>query len=482
MNRPSFASSLLTLFVSAVPLAGCLAGSEGEPSPTDSDKPGPAQVLPSGFALDPERSLLVRTPYITDDFTRTLDPCRERDVKKTAAGDVTSSQTWTFGYLMKQIANGRDPSVFAHNWLANWKLSTTVNGDPLVAHKNGDGTTLPGRIYDAWQRASGGTAGTTVKLAMNRAPFRLLAIVNRFDLRKDKQRFGVGNPSNPGNAGELRFVFSVLDLDQVEPSSGCQQAKGDAANSKPGDDLLILEYSVNLANATAVNNWISSWVNLTNYAAPDDPGFAPALQALTQQIVAAGAGGTRQNGSALIRLRTNESADGTTWDLREFTLNSSGYLFPTTVKQTPTFASQNNAALSQWINDGANRAAILGDSYVLPATYLGAHAENLVNSFSWRFTGVDDTSVRHAVALGTCNGCHGLETGNSANFGDGNGFSHIKGRTLGQPSMLSPFLEGTPEGYPFCPYGAFPGADGSICFKELQTRTDDIFSYFTTGQ
>jgi hypothetical protein len=32
---------------------------------------------------------------------------------------------------MTQMAGTQiSPSVFAYNWLANWALSTTVNGDP----------------------------------------------------------------------------------------------------------------------------------------------------------------------------------------------------------------------------------------------------------------------------------------------------------------------------------------------------------------
>ena len=256
MNRAFAASLALSRFaLTALPLAACMApvGAADQQQQVGTDPAGSGQVLKSGFYIDPERSLVIRDTYITDNSTRTLDPCVDRATH--GPGDVGSAQTWTFGYLMKQMANGRDPAVFAHNWLANWKLSTVVNGDPLAPILNGDGsgTPLPSRIYDAWQRASRGTAGGNVQLAMNRAPFRLLAIVNRFDLRNPKPaRFG------EGNAGELRFVFSVLDLDQTEATGGCRQSSGMIqGGSKPGDNLLILEYAVDRANAAAVSSWIS---------------------------------------------------------------------------------------------------------------------------------------------------------------------------------------------------------------------------------
>ena len=84
---------------------------------------------------------------------------------------------------------------------------------------------LATRIREAWQRKSGSTT-----LAMNRAPFRLLAIVNRFDLRKSPRRFG------EGASGELRFVFSPLDLD-----NGCQEYANPVLTDKQGEQLVILE-------------------------------------------------------------------------------------------------------------------------------------------------------------------------------------------------------------------------------------------------
>ena len=206
----------------------------------------------------------------------------------------------------------------------------------------------------------------------------------------------------------------------------------------------------------------SAWVDLTN--ATSESTFASALENLTQQVVKAGAGGSRPNGSALIRLRTNESQDGTTWDLREFAINSSGYLFPTTVKQTPVFDKRDDPGFDNWINTHPD--TIANDTDTVPTQYLGAHANNIANSFLWRFNDVADDDLRHDFALRTCNGCHGLETGNTPNLGSRNGFSHVTGRVLGIQSELSGFLGGVDvDGNAFCP--SVPTQGKTYCFNEL---------------
>src|SRR4051794_20374862 len=178
MNRAGTASrTLVALALAHLPFAGCAGQVDlGPPSPeTEQPQPAPdkttssaggqaaesaaddglGRVAESGFFIDPEKSLLVRHPAITDNATRTTNPCLERAQGVAPGG---TSRVWSFGHLMTQMANGRDPSVFAHNWLANWGLTTRVNGDPLMAlHTREDGSTLPKRIFDAWQRASRGT-------------------------------------------------------------------------------------------------------------------------------------------------------------------------------------------------------------------------------------------------------------------------------------------------------------------------------------
>lgn len=430
------------------------------------------QVVQSGFLIDPEKSLLIRSPSVVDG-SRTSDPC---DLRRRGIAPGPSALTWTFGYLMTQMANGRSTALFAHNWLANWSISNRVNGHELIALRARDqGTTLPGRIYDAWQRNSNGTPGGTVSLAMNRAPFRLLAIVNRFDLRKNRR-------DGEGNSGELRFVFSVLDLDRTESNAQqtCLQASSIDApgTSTPGDQLLILEYAVNHLSDTARRDWIQRWTALTDLDITQAP-FANALEQLTQTVVAAGAGGgSRPNGSALIRLRTNESTDGVHWDLREFRISATtGYLEVDTVKQTPkaSFTPVDaETGLINWVANPVNRTPILTDTHTVPAQYLGAHSINTSSITTWTGpflnAGVDPL-VAYEFSRRTCVGCHSADTGSS--------FFHVRGRPYQQTAEISHFLDGQ---YPGAPDGCPQDPNGDRhCFGELQARTNDIFSYLSGG-
>lgn len=507
MNRKiALSQILLALSLSSVPLAGCAGDVDSlpssaapEPPPQESaelpelgevtepvtsalvsaptspettvDSVSANAVVQAGFFIDPEKSVLIRAPAIVDNGTRTLDPCDARR-RNVAPGPVATTQTWTFGHLMTQMANGRSPALLAYNWLANWAISTRVNGDDLRALRSRDfGTTLPARIFDAWQRNSNGTPGGAVTLAMNRAPFRLLAIANRFDLRKNR-RFG------EGNSGELRFIFSVLDLDRTENNSKltCLQASSiDAPNtSTPGDQLLILEYAVDHLSDAARRDWILKWTNLTNRNFTD-LGFATDLEALTQTVVRAGAGGSRPNGSALIRLRTNESADGVHWDLREFAMTASGNLEVATIKQTPKslFTPVNaEPGVISWIF--GNGPAILNDTHTVPTQHLGSHSTNTIGGSTWLHAltrdGVDPM-VAYEFSRRTCVGCHSADTGAS--------FFHVRGRPFNAQSEISHFLDGN---YPNQPFGCpMDPNDQFRCFNEFGFRVQDILSYLNGG-
>ena len=436
----------------------------------------PAPVLQSGFYMDPASSFLVTDVAVVEDGARTKDPC-----KSTSALD--SDMKWTFGYLMKQMANGASPSAFARSWLTSWENSTTVNNDPLVEVRPvaSDGLVnnwkpLATLVREGWERASGGTT-----LAMNKAPFRLLAIVNRFDLRKAPRNFG------EGSSGELRFVFSVLDLDR--PTAGfdgyCEQypAIKELDSGERGEQMVILEYAVEHSTEAARRAWALAWADLTTYPRGSAE-FASRLQALTEKVAVKGAGGTRANGSALIRIRTNETTNSLKWDLREFVINASTHLVvPTTVKQTPAGPLNGSNDLALWMQRSSS--SILNGTYVVPDrfptsqgysnTYFrGSHALNQFGITFWK-GGTRypvNADVRHEFSKNTCSGCHSKETGSQ--------FFHVHGREPGGESRLSSFLTGNSDGSPFCISDpVVPSIQR--CFNELQRRNDDLLSYLNTG-
>ena len=155
--------------------------------------PFPCSLGASDF-YDWRKTILITNLSVVADPSRTYDPCV----------GVPSMGPWTFGYLMSNICNqavtGINPVDFTRHWLLNWEFDQMVNFD-LVPNRSNN---IVSQVISGWVAASGG--GTNLNLAI--APFRLLAIVNRLDLRSHAFPYD--------DAGECRFVFGV-----VNPTSPC---------------------------------------------------------------------------------------------------------------------------------------------------------------------------------------------------------------------------------------------------------------------
>jgi hypothetical protein len=254
-------------------------------------------------------------------------------------------------------------------------------------------------------------------LDLDRAPLRLLAIVNRLDLRN----------LAAGNAGEGRFVFGVLG-----PFGSVQQF------------TVILEYKLPAQTEQDVLDWANAWHGLSSHPFPSEE-YNAALEAITRKFSGRGAAPGRVNGSALGQLRTNEIALSSRWELREFTLSpATGFLEPTTVKLTPDLGFNGSQVLADFITQ--NESSIVTESHTVPEQFEGSHflAGSVFNDLvRWNSTSIDSTKseARFEFSKNTCNGCHGPETNTT--------FLQIAPRFPGQEATLSPFLTGTTAFDPF---------------------------------
>lgn len=347
--------------------------------------------------VNAERSLLVRDLKVVGDKTRAGNPC--------VAGS-NAMGPWSFGFLMSEMANqgatGMPPSTFVRSWLSQWLVPQNING-PAVPPRP-----TMNNVINPWLAASGGA-----NLDLKKAPFRLIAIVNRIDL--------ADNPSyGKAGAGELRFVFALMN------------------NCQPTRFAVILEYGVPQMNCMQLRQYAQKWKNLSTLT-PGTAAYNAALQAITDPIVAHGAGGTKPNGSALNQVRTNEIHLAAPWELREFVIeNASHQLKETTTKQTPIASFNNTVSTTNFVN--ANLAAVLNGTYVVPlqfpagTPFLSGNAPIPPNF--WRGNPqIGNNDARNLFSLGTCNGCHFGETNTP--------FVHIDPNTpLGSPAALSGFLTG----------------------------------------
>jgi hypothetical protein len=275
-----------------------------------------------------------------------------------------------------------------------------------------------------WPRVDGA-------LDLSQAPMRLLAIVNRLDLRD----------LSKGQAGEGRFVFAATD------SSGAAT-----------QFTLILEYRLPASSEADVLAWANLWHGL-NGLTPGSPDYNAALEAITERFAGRNADPGGVNGSALNQLRTNEVALAFPWELREFTLSGSGLLQPDTVKLTPDSSFLGQAIVADFVNE--NEGAILIERHSVPEVFNGVDflaGSSLNDIDAWTAEGISNNEARHKFSLNTCNGCHGRETDT--------GFLHIFPRAAGETAGISGFLSGAAVADP---------VDGTIRqFGDLERRATDM--------
>ena len=388
------------------------------------DGSGSGEAVAAPLAIDPARSLLIIHPSVIEDPSRTFNPC-------TDVG--TRMGKWTFGYLMTQMANqtqtGIDPRVFTRNWLAHWEAQQTVNSFAVPARPR-----VRDKVIIPWEAASGGPGSL---LDLSEAPFRLLAIVNRIDLRGNS-----GYTLN--NAGEARFVFGVID--RTANNSTCCTVE---------EMTVIFEYGIDRSGCAQVKAWAQQWVALSSIPMPS-PQFNQALENITEQFVRAGVAPNKVNGSALNQLRTNEFLPPQTgnWELREFKLQAgpedpfvaNGQLHMTTVKLTPDEQFNLTTTLGNYIT--ANQPQICAEQHIVPLQFGGGAflgGNSFVPPFFWDSPAFvcpvpppppppNCSNPEFKFSLNTCSGCHLQETNTS--------FYHIRPTPFGQPPTLSPFLSG----------------------------------------
>ena len=192
-----------------------------------------------------------------------------------------------------------------------------------------------------------------------------------------------------------------------------------------------------------------------------------ALTKLTESVAKIGSAPGKANDSALIRVRTNESPTASSWQLREFTIQS-GLLRSATIKQTPAERFANDSRLAKWIN--ANAQAIKDRKHRVPTAlsdgtpFLGAQTTRLRSLGSWKAPGTKDPEVRHLFSLETCNGCHGVEAPTLSLF------AHVEPRYSTRASQLSGLLTGEDRVDP---------ENSSVVhhFNRLHDRNQDMADY-----
>lgn len=342
------------------------AGAHGEPPGAPRER-SPASTSPAdgcGITVDRWKELLVINRSVLTD--------------KRAAND-TAGAPWSFRSRMEELAGSSDEApALVQGWLAEWTTRTSVGegAAPVTPRPSVDAV-----IVAPWRESLPAPADYgpgSAPLPLERAPFRLVAIVNRLDLR---ERAG----GCEGAAGELRFVYTAIDPETrlAEPFS------------------IIVEIPYPATHTP--REWAQRWHEVAQR--PFGADYNEALATLTSEV-------TSKATRTTIRVRTNEIALGEPlnlpWEMREFSLDpaQTTRLVQVPLLTTPRIELARSPSLDAWIVD--NAGSVLAGTHVLPAGFQAGAAPMTSSLFRWGPSTVSE-ELRHALSIGTCNGCHGGE-------------------------------------------------------------------------
>lgn len=384
----------------------------------------------------PEKSLLITDTSVVQDPTRTFDYCDKRGGPN---GTGNPDGAWTFKTLMTHMSNQPLNSKAAARFVSDWMV--TYGSRPSAAE----------RFIQEWPTKQ--IEGEQV-IDLDRAPMRLLAIVNRQDIRNNIAYGG-------SNAGEVRFVFGALGMDG---NSG-----GGTLEKTPCRQLaftVILEYGIPKRGCNALRDYARQWKALGHLSW--GPTYNHALENATRVVTARNAAPLKPNGSAINQLRSNEisliqptdappsldqiAENRLPWELREYHLDpGTQQLRQARVALTPERTRSPNlnvngtARLARFIN--ANATRIVNNRYEVPQTYENlpfqatkSHNPHTLPGGVWNavagpgIPAITNQLARHRFSLNTCNACHGSETQTS--------FLHIIPRDVGEEAGLSSFMVG----------------------------------------
>lgn len=459
---------------------------------------GPCPIQPLSEQARWDEALIVTDLAVVRDKERTNDVCDP--------GGDNPDGVWTFKHLVTEMAtsSGLSTHDFVVAWLSTWLTDQVVNGDTLPAR-----TTMFNQVIKPWATVSGISAslapdGSLIlggQLDLDKAPFRLSAIVNRIDLGATETGpagYGGGSTSRPTTAGEMRFVFGVQNL------TTCSVMRFS----------VIFEYGVPIAGCNAVKQWAIDWTKLSDPSLVrfTDP-WRQHLEDLTESVVLFGAAPTRGNQNAINQVRTNENALNKQWQFREFTLTTedpftdidspaSGPLRPHTVAMTPddteyddnvdpriddfvlftpvvgggngVVRSAVSAAVGS-VTDGSGREVLTdcAPSYSVPHLFNKDEFRGgdsfTANPVRWRVDAADPTDLRDVCAreqfsVNTCDGCH---------FGDTDTFFfHVDPTSV--PAPLSNFMTGGPSGLWSVPDQQWPTLY-DMEFRDLDRRHNRLY-------
>jgi hypothetical protein len=369
----------LTVLATALCLACGSEDSETLPSLKSVEVPEACADLP----VDRFRELMVVDEFVTDD----------------PRGKNTDSGPWSFRHIVETVTPaGMTPSDYVRNVFESWDRVNKINSYSVIPRPEVRSVLIcpwlkrnPENGCDADCKSCDAEV-----LDLAQAPFRLMAIANRLDLRYQRTAHAP--------AGEGRLAF------------GLTNGASDDPDATPLRMTVIFEFANPTQNGETPREWAERWHRLGEEGLPEDD-FKASLQEITDALISA---------ESLRQIRTNERDLEWRWEFREFVPDASGVPQPSVTTNTPDASMNGSLQLREYLL--ANRDKVMAEIGVVPDRLCGGAAPGIL---VWR-ADVDEP-LRKAFANQTCNGCHMTEqVPVDAAF-------HISPQRTGR-ERLSPFL------------------------------------------
>ncbi len=387
-----------SLLVGSLLVAAC-----ATPSPvvTSDDLSSAEQDAPGQTILPPSDGFVpLPAPPPPIDRGRELLVTDRAVLSGSRSDNANALAPWSFRHAMESLAaaSSADAPAFVKSWLATWQASSTAASEgslPLGARPDVQKDLVCPWLRLTPENGCDATCAQCVssKLDLSRAPFRLLAIVNRLDLAETTK-------GCKPEASEARLLFVALRPGTTTPLS---------FNA-------IFEYAVDGTAAGAPESWHAL------AALPGDAEYAAALETLTR---------TFTDSARLGQLRTSENLAGTSWELRQFA-HVGGMLVPTALTNTVTDAFDGTTELATHLS--THQSEIFAGDNAVPANVATAFSTMPKADFRWS-SATADPSTLHLFGLSTCNGCHAGERGDTSVLP----FSHV-GVDASGATIVSRFL------------------------------------------
>lgn len=352
--------NLTTRWKFALAATLCLAcGSEDSettpPSLTSVEVPEACADLP----VDRFRELMVVDELVTDD----------------ARGKNADSGAWSFRHLVETVTPpGMHPSDYVLGLFQSWDRVNKINSYSVIPRPE-----VRSVLICPWLRRSPENgcdpdcrSCDAEVLDLSQAPFRLMAIANRLDLRYQR--------TAKAPAGEGRIAF------------GLTNGAGDDPNATPLRMTVIFEFANSTENGETTRDWAERWHRLGEDGLSEED-FKAGLQQITDSLISA---------KSLRQIRTNERDLEWRWEFREFIPDQNGVPQPSVTTNTPDASMNGSSQLRDYLL--ANRDKVMAEIGVVPERLCGGAAPGML---VWR-ADVDEP-LRKAFANQTCNGCHMTE-------------------------------------------------------------------------